>query len=224
MSARAGSAPAGPVPRRRPWVVGISGASGTEYAAAVLRGLIDAGEQVDLIVSRAARLTLRDETGIVFRASRWREDLAAWIERDVEAVRTWAIDDMAAGPSSGSYLTKGMIVVPATTASVSGIAVGMSKDLLQRAGDVTLKERRPLVLVVRETPLRRATLLQLADLSAEGAVIMPASPGFYTGASTAQALIDFVAGKVLDVIGVDHDLFERWEGQLTKAADEKEQG
>lgn len=158
----------------------------------------------------------------MFRGSRWREDLGAWIERDVERIRTWAIDDMAAGPSSGSYRTKGMIVVPATTASVAGIAVGMSKDLLQRAGDVTLKERRPLVLVLRETPLRRATLLQMADLSAEGAVVMPASPGFYTGASSAQALIDFVAGKVLDVTGVDHELFERWEGKLIKPDDEKE--
>ena len=205
--------------RRRPWVVGISGASGTEYAAAVLRGLIDAGEPVDLIVSRAARLTLRDETGIVFRASHWKEDLAAWIGREVEQVRTWSIDDMAAGPSSGSYRTKGMVVVPATTASVAGIAVGMSKDLLQRAGDVTLKERRPLVLVVRETPLRRSTLLQLADLSGEGAVIMPASPGFYAGAASVQALIDFVAGKVLDVMGVEHELYERWEGKLHKSDD-----
>lgn len=216
--------PAGLVTRRRPWIVGISGASGTEYAAAVLRGLLDAGEQVDLVVSRAARLTLRDETGIVFRASRWRDDLAAWIERDIDGIRTWAIDDMAAGPSSGSYRTKGMIVVPATTAAVAGIAVGMSKDLLQRAGDVTLKERRPLVLVVRETPLRRSTLLQLADLSAEGAIVMPASPGFYTGASTAQALIDFVAGKVLDVIGVEHELFERWQGGLAKPDDDMGEG
>lgn len=205
--------------RRRPWIVGISGASGTEYAAAVLRGLIDAGEPVDLIVSRAARLTLRDETGIVFRASQWKEDLAAWIGREVDGVRTWSIDDMAAGPSSGSYRTKGMVVVPATTASVAGIAVGMSKDLLQRAGDVTLKERRPLVLVVRETPLRRSTLLQLAELSAEGAIIMPASPGFYAGTASVQALIDFVAGKVLDVMGVEHELYERWEGKLHKSDD-----
>ncbi len=207
-----------PSARRRPWVVGISGASGTGYAASVLRGLLDAGEDVDLIVSRAARMTLRDETGMVFRPSRWREDMEAWVERDLAAVRHWAIDDMAAGPSSGSYRTKGMIVVPATTASVAGIAAGISKDLLQRAGDVTLKERRPLVLVLRETPLRRATLLQLADLSAEGAIVLPASPGFYAGARSAQALINFVAGKVLDVVGVDHQLFEPWDGQLSKPA------
>lgn len=201
---------------RHPWVVGISGASGTGYASAVIRGLLDAGETVDLVVSRAARLTLRDETGITFRPSHWREDLGTWVGRDLIDVRLWAIDDMAAGPSSGSYRTKGMVVVPATTASVAGIALGVSKDLLQRAGDVTLKERRPLVLVVRETPLRRSTLLQLADLAGEGAIVLPASPGFYSGASTAQELIDFVAGKVLDVIGVDHDLFDPWDGTVGK--------
>lgn len=202
--------------RRHPWVVGISGASGTGYAAAVIRGLLDAGEAIDLVVSRAARLTLRDETGLVFRPSHWREDLGAWTGRDLLDVRLWAIDDMAAGPSSGSYKTKGMIVVPATTSSVAGIALGVSKDLLQRAGDVTLKERRPLVLVVRETPLRRSTLLQLADLAGEGAIVLPASPGFYSGASTAQELIDFVAGKVLDVIGVEHNLFDPWDGTVGK--------
>lgn len=202
------------VARRRPWVVAISGASGTGYASAVIRGLLDAGEDVDLIVSRAARLTLRDETGIAFRPSQWREDLGAWIGRDLAGVCMWAIDDMAAGPSSGSYRTRGMIVVPASTASVAGIALGVSKDLLQRSADVTLKERRPLVLVVRETPLRRSTLLQLADLAGEGAVVLPASPGFYAGGETAQDLIDFVAGKVLDVVGVDHDLFRRWDGTI----------
>ncbi len=200
--------------RRRPWVVGISGASGTGYASAVIRGLLDAGEDVDLVVSRAARLTLRDETGIAFRPSQWRDDLGAWLGRDLGGVCMWAIDDMAAGPSSGSYRTRGMIVVPASTASVAGIALGVSKDLLQRAADVTLKERRPLVLVVRETPLRRSTLLQLAELAGEGAVVLPASPGFYAGAETAQDLIDFVAGKVLDVVGVDHDLFRRWDGTI----------
>ncbi len=205
--------------RRRPWVVGISGASGTAYAASVLRGLLDAGEQVDLIVSKAARMTLRDETGMVFRPSRWQEAMKEWVGREMSAVRYWPIADMAAGPSSGSYLTKGMIVVPATTASVAGIAAGMSKDLLQRAGDVTLKERRPLVLVLRETPLRRSTLLQLAELSGEGAIVMPASPGFYSDSSTVQALVDFVAGKVLDVVGIEHQLFEPWDGHLTEQSE-----
>jgi len=152
---------------RRPWIVGVSGASGTPYAAAVLRGLLDAGESVDLIVSRAARLTLLDETGLA-----WHDDeasLTAWTGLSGD-VRFWGPGDLAAGPSSGSYPTKGMVVVPASTSAVSGIAIGLSKDLLQRAADVTLKERRPLVVVPRETPLNRTHLVQQLALHDAAAV------------------------------------------------------
>ena len=90
----------------------------------------------------------------------------------------WKAGDFTAGPASGSYQTRGMIIVPATTAVIAGVATGVSKDLIQRAADVTLKERRPLVFVPRETPVRPSTLRQMADLAAEGAVILPASPGF----------------------------------------------
>jgi flavin prenyltransferase len=204
---------------RRPWVVGVSGASGTPYAAAVLRALLDAGGQVDLIVSRAARLTVLDETGISFRDAHWRADLAAWLGWDgqdprLDAVRYWAAGDFAAGPSSGSYPARGMIVVPASTASAAGIALGLSKDLLQRAADVTMKERRPLIIVVRETPLTSNTLEHLLALSRAGAVVLPASPGFYAGAGNLQQLVDFVAGKTLDVLGVPHSLYSRWQGEL----------
>src|SRR6185503_18254967 len=99
-----------------------------------------------------------------------------------------------------SYRTAGMIVVPPSTAAVSGIALGLSKDLLQRAADVTLKERRPLVVVPRETPVTLRTLRHLVTLAEAGAVVLPASPGFYAGADSVQRLVDFVAGKVLDVL------------------------
>jgi flavin prenyltransferase len=202
---------------RVPWVVGVSGASGTPYAAAVLRGLFAAGEPVDLVISRAARLTLLDETGVSFRDGHWRADLAGWLGAeavDKADVRYWPAGDLAAGPSSGSYPARGMVVVPASTAAVAGIALGLSKDLLQRAADVTLKERRPLVVALRETPLARSTLVQLLTLHDAGAVVLPASPGFYAGATTAAELADFVAGKVLDVLGVPHTLFTRWGGKL----------
>ncbi len=107
-----------------------------------------------------------------------------------------------------------MLVVPATTGSVAGIALGLSKDLLQRVASVTLKERRPLVLCVRETPLNGVTLKHLVELDAQGAVVLPASPGFYAGGSTARELVDFVAGRVLDAVGVPHRLYRRWEGEL----------
>lgn len=240
---------------RRPWVVGVSGASGTPYAAAVLRGLLAADLPVDLIVSRAARLTLLDETGIAWRESDWRPALVAWLglragrstPAAAAADRCWAsgscagtgsafgpglgsrVDglvavhspgDLAARPSSGSYPTRGMIVVPASTASLAGIALGLSKDLLQRAADVTLKEGRRLVVVPREMPYTRATLRHMTELDAAGAVVAAASPGFYTGARDAQDLVDFVAGRVLDAAGVPNTLFRRWTGDLGGARSE----
>ena len=211
---------------RRPWIVGVSGASGTPYAAAVLRGLLDAGEPVDLVVSRAARLTIRDETERPFRDAHWKDDLAAWLgdqapaagARDLtgDDLTYWPAGDLAAGPSSGSYPAKGMIVVPASTAACAGIAIGLSKDLLQRAAEVNLKEHRPVVVVPRETPVTRSHLEHLIALHDAGAVVLPASPGFYgagAGATAAQ-LVDFVAGKVLDAAGVPHTLFTRWAGRL----------
>ncbi|MEH0546110.1 UbiX family flavin prenyltransferase [Streptomyces sp. B21-105] len=214
-----------------PWIVGVSGASGTPYAAAVLRALLAGGENVDLVVSRASRLTLLDETGISFRDAHWRDDLREWLARgadgkpgafDVDVsgdrVRHWSAGDLAAGPSSGSYPVKGMLIVPASTACVAGVALGLSKDLLQRAASVTLKERRPLVVAVRETPLNGQTLRQLVALDDAGASVVPASPAFYAGATHIQDLVDFVAGRVLDAAGVAHGLYRRWDGDLGGAA------
>ena len=115
-----------------------------------------------------------------------------------------------------------MVVVPASSAAVAGIALGLSKDLLQRAADVTQKERRRLVVVPRETPYTRATLQHLLALDEAGAVVLPASPAFYAGATDVAALVDFVAGKVLDAIGVPHTLFRRWTGDLGAARTEQE--
>jgi 4-hydroxy-3-polyprenylbenzoate decarboxylase len=228
--------------QRVPWIVGVSGASGTPYAAAVLRALLAAGESVDLVVSRASRLTLLDETGISFRDAHWRDDLREWltrgadgkpgtfevdieagaevdIEAGVEAVRYWSAGDLAAGPSSGSYPAKGMLIVPASTACVAGVALGLSKDLLQRAASVTLKERRALVVAVRETPLNGQTLRHLVALDDAGASVVPASPAFYAGATHIQDLVDFVAGRVLDAAGVAHGLYRRWDGELGAVRD-----
>ncbi|MFF1698317.1 UbiX family flavin prenyltransferase [Streptomyces sp. NPDC058257] len=211
--------------QRQPWIVGVSGASGTPYAAAVLRALLAAGESVDLVVSRASRLTILDETGIAFRDAHWQEDLREWLERGadgkpgtfdvpVDDVRYWAAGDLAAGPSSGSYATKGMLIVPASTACVAGVALGLSKDLLQRSASVTLKEGRRLVVCVRETPLNGQTLKHLVTLDEAGAVVLPASPAFYAGATHIQDLVDFVAGRTLDAAGVPHRLYRRWKGEL----------
>ncbi len=205
----------------------MSGASGTPYAASVLRALLAAGESVDLVVSRASRLTLLDETGISYRDAHWRDDLREWLSRGADGkpgafdvadgldrVRHWSAGDLAAGPSSGSYPAKGMLIVPASTACVAGVALGLSKDLLQRAASVTLKEGRTLVVAVRETPLDGRTLRHLVALDDAGAAVVPASPAFYAGATHIQDLVDFVAGRVLDAAGVGHDLYRRWRGEL----------
>jgi 4-hydroxy-3-polyprenylbenzoate decarboxylase len=201
---------------REPWIVGVSGASGTPYARAVLSGLLDAGEAVDLVVSKAARLTLLDETGATVRDAHWKDDVGAWLARDLGDLTYWPAGDLAAGPSSGSYPAKGMVVVPASTAACAGIAIGLSKDLLQRSAEVNLKERRRTVIVPRETPVTRSHLEHLIALHDAGAVVLPASPGFYgSGASaTAQQLVDFIAGKVLDALAVPHTLLTRWKGEL----------
>jgi 4-hydroxy-3-polyprenylbenzoate decarboxylase len=204
---------------RIPWIVGVSGASGTPYAKAVLGALLDAGEPIDLVISRAARLTILDETGATVRDAHWKDDLGAWLGRDLGDLVYWPPGDLAAGPSSGSYRAQGMAVVPASTAACAGIAIGLSKDLLQRAAEVNLKERRRTVVVPRETPVTRSHLEHLIALHDAGAVVLPASPGFYGagGQATAQQLVDFVAGKVLDALGVPHSLFTRWAGELNAA-------
>jgi 4-hydroxy-3-polyprenylbenzoate decarboxylase len=130
-----------------PWVVGVAGASGTPHAKAALAGMIAADQPVELVISRAARLTILDATGLTIRDGHWRDDLAAWLERDAVGVRYHPAGDLAAAPASGSYPTRW----PASTAWIAGIALGLSKDLLQRSADVTLKERRTLVVVPGET-------------------------------------------------------------------------
>ena len=185
-----------------------------------------AGESVDLVVSRASRLTLLDETGHLLPGrplagatcgSGWRgapTGSPAPLTCDIDDVRHWSAGDLAAGPSSGSYPAKGMLIVPASTACVAGVALGLSKDLLQRAASVTLKEGRKLVVAVRETPLNGQTLRHLVSLDDAGATVLPASPAFYAGATHIQDLVDFVAGRVLDAAGVGHGLYRRWEGEL----------
>ena len=148
--------------------------------------------------------------------------MATWLGRDLSGadLAYWPAGDLAAGPSSGSYPAHGMVVVPASTAACAGIAIGLSKDLLQRAAEVNLKERRPVVVVPRETPVTRSHLEHLIALHDAGAVVLPASPGFYGAGASASArqLVDFVAGKVLDALGVPHTLFSAGPANSVPAA------
>jgi len=202
---------------RTPWIVGVSGASGTPYARAVLTGLLDAQQPVDLIVSRAARLTILDETGLSFRDAHWAEDLSEWLGREPTEVRYWSAGDLAAGPASGSYPAQGMVVVPASTAAVAGIALGLSKDLLQRAADVTLKERRPLILCVRETPFNLIHLRNMTQITEAGGTIYPVIPTFYNLPSSVDQVYEEFTARLLGFLGLPQTDYYTYSGDETPA-------
>ena len=179
-------------------VVGISGASGVTYGVRMLELLRETDFETHLIISKAGRLNIEIET--------------EYPPDDVEAMADFVYDhkDMAASLSSGSFLTEGMVVVPCTIKSLSGIANSYNENLLVRAADVTLKEKRKLVLVVRETPLHVGHL-RLMTLAAEmGAHLLPPVPSFYHQPKTIEDIIDQTIGKVFDYMGIEHDLFKRW--------------
>ena len=179
-------------------VVGISGASGVTYGVRCLELLKETDFETHLIISKAGRLNIEIETD-------YHPDA-------VEAMADFVYDhrDMAASLSSGSFLTEGMVVVPCTIKSLSGIANSYNENLLVRAADVTLKEKRKLVLVIRETPLHVGHL-RLMTLAAEmGAHLLPPVPSFYHQPKTLEDIIDQTIGKVFDYMRIEHDLFKRW--------------
>jgi flavin prenyltransferase len=199
----------GPAPAALPIVFGVTGASGAPYAVRLLAALARAGRPVWLIVTSHGLRLLQTETDI---------DSLDGLRRAVGAdawdacVTPFGDDDRGARPASGSARTAGMVICPCSMGTVSAISVGASRSLVERAADVTLKERRPLVLVPRETPWSAIHLENLLRLSHAGAVVLPASPGFYHRPTTVDELVDFVVGRVLDHLGVEHDVGRRWGG------------
>ena len=194
----------------RHFVVAITGASGSIYGLKLISELLRAGERVSLILTSAGCQVLYHETGLD-----WSADITEQRHQVQEhfasiAVDCLAIDDFWTGAASGSAASDGMIIIPCSMGTAGRIAAGLSGNLLERAADVMLKERRQLVLVPRETPFNTIHLENLLRLSQAGAVILPAMPGFYHGPEKIDDLVDFVVGKVLDQLDVEHSLFERW--------------
>ena len=198
----------------RSFVVAITGASGSVYGIRLVGELLRAGGRVNLILTSTGRQVLQHETGLD-----WSADIKKQRHQVQEyfasiAVDCLAIDDFWTGAASGSAAVDAMIVIPCSMGTAGRIAGGLSGNLLERAADVMLKERRSLVLVPRETPFNTIHLENLLRLSRAGAVVLPAMPGFYQGPQTMADLVDFVVGKVLDQLNVQHALFKRWgEGQ-----------
>lgn len=192
-----------------PIVMGITGASGAPYAVRLLQALTAAHRSVSLIVSKYGMRLLATEAEIEsMDALRDAIGIEAW----ASYVEVFSNDDRGAPPASGSALTAGMIVCPCSMGTLSAIAVGASRSLIERAADVTLKEGRKLILVPRETPLSAIHLGNMLRLSRAGAVVMPASPGFYHRPQQVSDLVDFVVARMLDQLGVDQKLVKRWEG------------
>jgi 4-hydroxy-3-polyprenylbenzoate decarboxylase len=197
------------VSEQRPIVLAITGASGAPYAIAVLAGLIAASIPTWLIVSDHGYRLLDTEADA--------GSLALLRERVGEVgfdkhVRVFDDRDRGALPASGSVRTGGMVICPCSMGTIAAIAHGTSRSLVERAADVTLKERRRLLVVPRETPYHAAHLENMLRLTTMGAVVLPASPGFYHRPRTIDDLVRFIAGRVLDHLDVDHALAPRWSG------------
>jgi 4-hydroxy-3-polyprenylbenzoate decarboxylase len=196
-----------------PIVVGITGASGAPYAVRLLQQLTAAHRPVSLIVSKYGMRLLETEAGIAsMDALRTAVGEDAWDS----CIQSFSNDDRGAPPASGSALTAGMIVCPCSMGTLSAISVGASRSLIERAADVTLKEKRKLVLVPRETPLSAIHLGNMLRLTRAGAVVMPASPGFYHRPKQISDLVDFVVARMLDHLGVEQRLVEPWEGKAER--------
>ena len=181
-------------------IVGISGASGVTYGVRVLDALRELGVESHLVVTRAALLTLSQETDLSAEALMGRADV------------THRLNDVGASIASGSFRTMGMIVAPCSVRTMSEIATGVTSTLLTRAADVVLKERRPLVLMVRETPLHLGHLRTMTALTEMGAIIAPPLPAFYAKPASIEEMVDQSVGRALDLFGLEWASVRRWTG------------
>ncbi len=196
------------------YIIGITGASGSIYAIRLMQELIARGHRVLLTVSEAGQLVLEHEVGLsIFGESNEnaQEILRAHLGAG-EQLQYYACGDIAAPIASGSVKADAMIVVPCSMGTVGNICAGTSSNLLHRAADVTLKERRPLILVAREAPYNTIHLSNMTELSRMGVVVMPASPAFYQKPTTLDELIDHFIGRLLDQLGIKQQLATSWEG------------
>jgi flavin prenyltransferase len=186
-------------------VIGLSGASGVAYGIRLLEALRDLKIESHLVITRPAEMTIGYETSLKPKA------VAAMADY------SYAIDDIAAPIASGSFKTKGMIVAPCSVRTMSEIATGVTTSLLTRAADVMLKERRPLILMVRETPLHLGHLRTMTALAEMGAIILPPVPAFYAEPKTLSDLVDQMVGRALDLLGYDWPDMSRWGEDIAKS-------
>ncbi len=200
------------------FIVGITGASGALYAARTVAALLERGCHVEVVISDFGRRLLRDELGDEATAERFLPFLTG---KYGEAVGRGSLAvhgnrDLGATIASGSHATDGMAIVPCSMKTLAGVAHGLSRNLVERAADVVLKERRRLVLVPRETPMSLPQLRNMVLCAEAGAMVLPAMPAFYQMPRTLDDLADFMAGKILAGLGVGHDLYPEWTGRVAR--------
>ena len=183
-------------------IVAITGASGVVYGKRLLEVLKDLGKETALIITDPAKIILEYELGIN--------------ENEMKnfADKYYNSKDLTSSINSGSFRFDSMVIVPCTMKTLSAIANGYANNAVTRSADVAIKERRKLVLVPRETPLRSVHLENMLKISKEGGIILPAMPGFYHIPQSTEEVVDFIVGKILDVLGIDNNLFERWTGEI----------
>jgi 4-hydroxy-3-polyprenylbenzoate decarboxylase len=201
-----------------PIVLGITGASGAAYAVRLLEVLLEADREVHLSISPSGQAVMAEELGVRFDLDRFDAEMllgkASPAAGHLERLRYFHHKNLMAPIASGSFLTAGMVICPCSGSTLSAVAHSMGENLIHRAAEVHLKERRQLVVVPRETPLSLPQLKNMQAIHEAGAVVLPASPGFYHGATTVADLVDFVVARICDQLGVANTLMRRW-GETT---------
>ena len=198
-----------------PLLVGVTGASGAAYALRTIGALLEIGCRLEIVFSEYGRRLLIDEIGAHAKVDRLLELL---VDKYGDGVRRGTFElhsnrDMGASLASGSHRCQAMVVVPCSMKTLAGVAHGLSRNLIERAADVMLKERRRLVLVPRETPMSLPELRNMVACAEAGAMILPAMPAFYQKPQTIDDLAAFIAGKILNALGFDQQLFPPWKGE-----------
>jgi flavin prenyltransferase len=205
-------------PAQSPLVLGITGASGAPYAVRLLEVLLEAGRDVHLSISPSGQAVIGEELGLRIRPRpvRARDAAGQGVAGDqkLDHLSYYHHKNLMAPIASGSFLTAGMVICPCSGSTLSAVAHSMGENLIHRAAEVHLKERRKLVVVPRETPLSLPQLKNMQAIHEAGAVVLPASPGFYHGATTVADLVDFVVARICDQLGVANTLMRRW-GEAT---------
>lgn len=201
-------------PRRRSIAIAVTGASGAVYATRTMAALLERGCHLELVISDYGRRLLRDELGETAAVDKLAEYLASKYGEGMRkgTYTLYSNRDLGAKIASGSQGCDSMVVVPCSMKTLAGIANGLSRNLVERAADVMLKERRRLIVVPRETPMSLPQLRNMVLCAEAGAMIMPAMPAFYQMPKTLDDLADFIAGKILSSLGFDHELYPSWEG------------